>query len=328
MTKFVGIAFVLMMAFNSNAQSNIRFSQLNFAQGINNPAALALDGRIMVDMMARNQWFGVDGAPWTFALNGQYELMSDMAVGFNVYHDRIGATETTSFAGQYAYRALFENARALAFGVGIGADNYILDYASTTTTQAFDPAFANSYYRLMFNSSVGAYYYSPKFYAGFSMPSMFNPGFITSSNKGKLVFDPHYYFSIGFYLGSKRYTFNPNIQIKAVPNAPLAGDIVLRNTFSGRFSFVLGYRTENSLIAGFDMLITPMLRAGYSFNYDVGRLARVKGVSNELYIGLAFPYRNDRYDFGKRQYINNKGTFKTDYRRRTNRHNKRRVIHR
>jgi type IX secretion system PorP/SprF family membrane protein len=309
------------------AQSNVRYSQLNFAQGMNNPAALALDGSIMVDIIARNQWMGVEGAPMTFAMNGQYELMSDMAVGLNVFHDRIGVTETTSFQGQYAYRLLFNNARALAFGVGVGADNYILDYAGSATTTAFDPAFARSHSRVVFNSSVGAYYYSPKFYAGFSMPQMYTPGFKTSG-KATINLDLHYYLSTGFYLGQGNYVFNPHFQLKAVPNAPLAGDIVLRNTFMNRFSIVLGYRTENSLIAGFDVLITPMVRAGYSFNHDVGRLSSVKGISNELYIGMAFPYRNSREDFGGRRYIGRKGGFKSDYKRTTNRNNKRRLIHR
>jgi hypothetical protein len=129
-------------------------------------------------------------------------------------------------------------------------------------------------------------------------------------------------------LGSGNYVFNPHIQVKAMPNTPLAGDLVLRNTFMNRFSVNLGYRTENSLIAGFDVLITPMVRAGYSFNHDIGRLAGVKGISNELYVGMAFPYRNSREDFGKRRYISNKGGFKNDYRRKVNRNNKRRLIHR
>lgn len=327
MIRVLIIALFFSFSSETFGQSNMRLSQLNFAQGMNNPAALAYDGEIMVDMVARNQWFGVDGAPWTFALNGQYELMSDMAVGLNVYHDRIGVIETTSFSGQYSYRLLFENARALNFGLGLGADNFILDYASSTTTMLNDPAFAASYYRLVFNSSVGLYYYSPSFYVGASMPSMFNPTF-NNNGKASLVLDPHYYLSAGFYFGSGNYTFNPHLQIKAVRNAPIAGDLILRNTFMGRFSLVLGYGTENSLIAGFDILISPMVRAGYSFNYDVGRLSRVKGVSNELYLGLAFPYRNDRNDFGKRRYVGNKGSFKNDYRRKTNRVNNRRLIHR
>lgn len=304
------------------SQTAIRFSQLNFLQGVNNPAALSIDGAIMVDMVARNQWMGVDGAPSTFALNGQYELMDEMAVGLNVYHDIIGVNQTTNISGQYAYRLFLQNGNALAFGLGLGVDSRISDFASTQTTIANDPAFASSYSKVKFQSSVGVYYYSPIFYAGFSIPQMFRNDFSANPNNA-FIAGFEYYLSTGFYISAgEKFTFNPHIQVKAVKDAPVAGDILLRNTFVNRFSIVLGYRTENSIIAGFDMLITPYFRAGYSFNYDVGSLTRIKGVSNELYIGIAFPYRNDRKDFGKRIYINRKGGFKTNYRRRAHRYKK------
>jgi len=298
------------------AQTGVRFSQLNFLQGVNNPAALSIDGSIMVDMVARNQWMGIDGAPTTLGLNAQYEILNDMAVGLNVFHDRIGVHQTTAVSGQYAYRLFFDNnVNALAFGVAAGIDNKISDYASTQTTIANDPAFASSFSRVKFNASVGVYYYSPTFYVGLSIPQMFQNDFSTSDNNS--VFSGfHYYLSTGFYISlGENYTLNPHIQVKAVQNAPIAGDLILRNTFMNRFSIVAGFRSEQSIIVGADFLITPMFRAGYSFNYDVGSLSRIKGVSNEIYLGIAFPYRSDRSDFGKRIYINKKGGFRSDYRR-------------
>jgi type IX secretion system PorP/SprF family membrane protein len=300
-------------------QTGIRFSQLNFAQGINNPAAIAFDGQIMVDMIGRSQWMGFDGAPNTFALNGQYEIEGDMAVGLNVFHDRIGVNQTTAVSGQYAYRLFTQTGRVIAMGVGLGIDNHIIDYGSSTTTIPDDPAFMNSYSRVLFQASVGGYYYAPRFYAGVSLPEIFQPRF-ESSGKARPRPLLQYYFNAGWFIsGGENYTFNPNIQVKAVENAPLAGDLILRNTFMGRFSVVVGYRTEHSVIAGIDMLITPMLRAGYSFNHDVGKLARAKGMSNELYIGMAFPYRNSRNDFDRRRYVSTKGGFKRTYRKHQNR---------
>ena len=318
--KLIKLFIVLIIAQQSFAQSNIRFSQINFAQGINNPAALAFDARIMVDMIGRNQWFGFDGGPSTFALNGQYELDGDMAVGLKVFHDRIGVARTTAVSGQYSYRMYTQSGGIFSLGIGLGIDDHSLDYASTQTITPNDPAFRNSYYRTMFQASVGAYYYGPRFYLGVSAPEIFRPRF-DAGGKGKMWPEPHYYLSTGFFFSNAdgSYTFNPNIQVKGLANAPVAGDIILRNTFRGRFSLIAGFRTEMSIIAGVDMLITPMLRAGYSFNHDVGNLATAKGMSNELYVGLAFPYRDDRSAFDKRRYVSNKGGFKRTYRKSQNR---------
>lgn len=306
---------VFLSASVSIAQNNIRFSQLNFVQGMTNPAAIAVDGRIMVDLIARNQWFGFDGAPTTFGVNGQYELDEDMAVGLNVYNDRIGVHQTTAISAQYAYRIFTQYGNAVAFGLGLGVDDHIIDYASASTTVANDPAFANTYARLTFNGSFGIYYYSPSFYIGGSIPEIFAPKF-DEVGKLKLKLEPNYYLSTGVYINrGGKYCLNPHLQVKAMVNTPIAADLILRNTIISRFSIVVGYRTEQSIVAGVDMLITPMVRAGYSFNYDVGPLSRIKGASNELYVGIAFPYNNSRDDFGRRRYVSTKGGFKRTYKR-------------
>ena len=93
----------------SFGQNTPRFSQFNFAQGVNNPAALAIDSKIMVDMLFRHQWFGLEGAPTTGALNAQFELYHDMAAGLNVSYDLIGVNHATHVSGQYAYRAYFDS---------------------------------------------------------------------------------------------------------------------------------------------------------------------------------------------------------------------------
>ena len=129
----------------------------------------------------------------------------------------------------------------------------------------------------------------------------------------------HYMLSTGFYIDAgENYTFNPHIQIKGAVNTPLSADLILRNTF-GLWSFIVGYRTENSIIAGVDFLLTEYFRVGYSFNYTIDRLASTKASSNELYLGFAFPYRSDRYDFGRRRYIDGKGKPRNDWKKNSQR---------
>jgi len=321
------LLFTLFLLIASNglfAQNTIRFAQINFAQGINNPASLAYDGKIMADLIVRNQWYGFDGAPTTIAFNGQYEIDADMAVGLNVFHDRIGAEMTNSFAGQYAYRINLDSYRSLAFGIGLGLDNKVVNFRETSTTLADDPTFSNeSYSRVFFNGSIGIFYNAPKFYVGASIPKLFQ-NTRDGLDRGFRSNFWHYYMSTGLYLGSKRYTFNPNLQIKAAMNTPIAADLILRNTFVNRFSVIVGYRTENSIIAGVDFLISQYARIGYSFNYDIGKLSKVKGMSNELYLGLAFPYNNDRTGFSKRKYVGRKGNPKREYRQRSSKKQKNR----
>ncbi len=315
MMKFTLIFAICLSTFSSFAQNTTRFAQLNFAQGVNNPSALALDGSFMVDLIMRHQWLGVEGAPTTIALNGQYELDNDNAIGFNYFYDRIGAQQLHSFNGQYAYRIRFSSDRFLALGASIGIDNRVISFTGSQLNDPNDPAFstAGAYSRVFFNASFGIFYNASNFYVGASIPKLFQNTRIGN----EAGFQPprwHYYMTMGGYIpigGS--FTFNPHMQLKVAYNAPIAADLILRNTFVNRFSIVVGYRTEQSLIAGVDFLVSQNFRLGYSFNYDIGPLSKVKGMSNELYLGFAFPYNSDRYNFGKRRYLSGKGSYKGDY---------------
>lgn len=308
------ILFTLILCFGHfvSGQNTVRYSQLNFAQGINNPSAIAIDGSIMCDFIFRNQWFGVEGAPTSVAFNGQYEFNQNMAGGLVASYDRIGVNQVSTINLQYAYRLHFDYSRSLAMGLGVGIDNTVSFLAQSSVNQTNDPVFSQSYGRTYFNGNFGIFYNASVFYIGASIPKLFQ----TTHVGTEPAFQPprwHYYVSTGFYIDAgENFVFNPHLQIKGAINTPLQGDVILRNSFFNRFSIVVGYRSENSIIAGFDVLFAGRARIGYSFNYDVGPLARTKGASNELYLGLAFPYHSDRSDFGARRYLNNKGTSRHD----------------
>lgn len=305
----------LFLSFSMNAQNTMRFGQLNFAQGFSNPAAIAIDGRVMVDFLFRNQWAGIDGAPVTGGLNAQYEINNGMAVGLTASYDKIGSSQTGSVAAQYAYRIHFDGNRSLIMGLGLGVDNTVNFLANATLTSTYDPAFEYNYGRSFFNGSFGLYFNAPNYYIGASIPRLFqNDPF--GPDRG---FQPprwHYYLNSGLYIDAgENFVFNPHIQVKMGMNIPVQGDLILRNTFYNRFSFVLGYRSENALIAGIDVRLNGYMRLGYSFNYNLGRLSKVMGASNDVYLGFAFPYHNNRSDFGNSRYYTKKGGSRFDYSR-------------
>lgn len=313
MKKLIVILCLFVSGYVSS-QNNFRMAQFNFAQPFFNPSLLCFDAPIMVDMFARKQWHGFDGAPTTFGLSGQYEIDQDMAVGLTSFHDRIGINNTTSVQGQFAYRIPFNFVNILSFGVGAGIDQKTSDLASVSTIDANDVAFSQSYSSVFFNASFGVSFATPQYYVGLGMPQLFQNNFESK----EASFNPrrwHYYLSGGAYWGDPDlYVFNPHLAVKYVKSAPIQVDLILRNTFRRKFSFIVGYRTENAIVAGFDLTIANRFRIGYSANYNIGRLSNLMALSSEIYIGLGFPYHRDRDDFFYRKYVNKKGGFKRNYR--------------
>ncbi len=294
----------------SHSQNLYRFGQYNFTKNIYNPAALGADASITGDLVYRNQWRGIDGAPQTAAFNASYDINSSMAVGINFHNDRVGLQQTNSFSAQYSYRLLFDERKYLAFGIGVGSDNYSWNLNSANTTVANDPAFAGSYSVFRFNSAFGIYYRTSRFYAGFSIPQLFQNTSQFSRLEPKQF---HYLFISGYYFElSDDFILTPSVQLKLVPNAPVQADVLLRGIYQF-MGLSIGYRSENSLLIGVDCMIKEKVRLGYMFNYDIGLLAQVKGGSSEIYIGMGLPYYFNKTERSK--YIGKNGGFSKGYKK-------------
>ncbi len=320
MKKGLLILALIALALPMQAQNVYRYSQFNFLKSMYNPGALASDARLSADLVYRNQWVGLAGAPTTIGMNVASELTSNMALGINFCSDKIGLNQSTSVSAMYAYRAIFGDRHYLSLGLGLGADNVVFDYAAASTTMPNDPAFSQSYNLWKLNASLGAYYRMPKGYIGLSVPQLFQQ--TPSGTESGFNIPRWHYMLIGGYffeIGENAY-FNPNIQIKYTKNAPIQGDILLRGVF-GSVGVSLGYRTENALIAGADFMIGGKFRVGYSFNYGIGSLTRVKGASHEVHLGFGLPYYFSSDSFGGQKFLGKKGKFRRNYQLRYNRSN-------
>jgi type IX secretion system PorP/SprF family membrane protein len=318
MKKGLLILLLLLLTLNSKAQNVFRYSQFNFLKSMYNPAALATDARLTADMVYRNQWVGLAGAPTTIGLNVASELTSDMALGLNFCSDQIGLNQSTSISGMYSYRIFFDERKYLSLGLGVGADNVISDLAAASTTMPNDPTFSQSYNLWKLNASFGAYYRTSNGYIGLSVPQLFQQ--TPKGNESGFTIPRWHYMVIGGYyfeLGENAY-FNPNFQIKYTKNAPIQGDLLLRGVF-GSVGVSLGYRTENALIAGADFMLAGKFRVGYSFNYGIGSLTRVKGASHEVHLGFGLPYYFSNDSFGGQKYVGRNGRFKRNYKMRYHR---------
>lgn len=303
------------------AQNTTRFSQFNLAKGLLNPGAVGTEAQYSAELLYRYQWLGMDGAPQTIGFVGAWEIIPTMAVGLNFIHDQVGITQTNQISASYGYRLFFNDEQYLAFGANAGVENVNVKYDEVVLNTSEDFAFARGYNRWVFNAAFGMHYSGPRMYAGFSIPKLVQNNFRGIDN-GFRMNRFHYYFNSGFYIGEGNYVFNPAIQIKATRNAPVQGDILLRNIFNGTFAFTLGYRSENAVIAGFDFMVANKMRFGYSFNYNIGAIRTYAGTGHELYIATGLPFYYDENKFGRRKYLNRKGAYTREVKRRDRWRNK------
>ncbi len=305
------------------AQSDVRFSQIHVAKSLINPGAYGSEADISVDMIYRNQWTTQKGAPSTFGFTGSYVITPSHSVGLNFINDQIGVAKSNQFLVGYAYKLNFNDDQSLSFGANVGFENITNDYNSLYVIEQGDQVFEERYSNFRFQAGFGMYYNGPKMHIGYSLPFLFNNVNFGDQDgiRPKLW---HHYITAGFYFNNKKgnYTFNPTLQIKVVPNAPIQGDLLLRNVFNRSFSFNLGYRSSNAITGGLDFMFGNMFRLGYSANYNLNRFVGFAATSHEIHLGFGFPYYYQTNDFKNSKYMKN-GNFTKNYQRKYKKYRRR-----
>ena len=291
------------------AQNDIRFSQFNVAKGLINPGAYGSEADLSFDAIYRNQWTTQKGAPATFGFTGSYKISPNHSVGLNFINDQVGIAKSNQVLVGYAYHLNFNDDQSLSFGANIGFENIVNDYSSLYVIDQGDEVFEQRYSNMRMQAGFGMYYKGPSMYIGYSLPFLFNNVNFGEQNGIKPALW-HQYLTAGFFFTSesKNYIFNPQVQVKYVPNAPIQADLLLRNVINGVASINVGYRSENAITGGFEFMVSNMFRFGYAMNYNLNRFAGFAATSHELHIGFGYPYYYNNNQFQKRKYLQ-KGDF-------------------
>lgn len=304
------IAFATLFASLSFGQMQSRYSQNYLTTSFFNPAGGAVNADFTADVLYRNQWLGVDGAPDNIMANVSSLVTDNLSVGINFLNDRIGEYQEIDAQANVAYRFVTSDRSYINMGLGLGINNTSVDLQSVNTTQLNDPTFAASRSKLGFGASFGLLAKIDKLEVSLAIPQLVQNN-IDGTDNG---FKPNLF----HYFISSKYTavinddiaIQPSVLLKLVSNSPVQADINARLIVQDMIGFTIGYRTENALNIGLDYTIAQKFRIGYSFNFDVGRIAQYKNTSHEVYLGFGLPFYKDTDPFTKRKYLRSGGNFK------------------
>jgi len=244
--KYISLTIVIIVITStaSHAQFEPQFTQYMFNEMFINPAYAGSREQVSATMVYRNQWVGLDGAPKTQTASIHGPLMNKkLGVGLSVMNESIGVTKEFSVNVNYAYRLQFR-ASSLAFGLQGGLINHQENLSEVVTNEENDPEFLyNTPKVLIPNAGFGMYYNSDRFYAGISIPRMFENK-ISGDGTGDVTNDLnietwHYYITSGYIFPvSDEVKLKPTMMIKAVSGAPVVGDFSLNALFKEKIWMV------------------------------------------------------------------------------------------
>ena len=182
-SKFVIGALLSITACTVSAQEFPIYNQYYFNYYLVNPALAGANDCHYFMLTHKQQWLGIDDAPYTTSLSYQGRLPRNVGLGAYIYNDANGYSRQQ--AGQITvayhiplsdgakYKKAVSRDRQLSFALSAKLYNYgISDKAELQKLAEGDKAMEDLDDLLAFNVNVGAYFTSYGFFTGLSMTNL------------------------------------------------------------------------------------------------------------------------------------------------------------
>lgn len=276
-----------------SAQQDPLFSQYMFNKLAVNPAYAGSRDVLTLDALYRYQWVNIDGGPQTFSASLHTPTRNEhIGLGVNVYHDAIGPTVNQGAMASFSYRILFPQSK-LSFGISAGVKYSDVLWSRITTLQGEDPLLqAPLKNKAVPDASFGIYYYSKKYYVGFSSKQLFQNQMGVVTVKGEQQFTKllrHFYGMAGAaFPVSDELVFRPSVLVKFVQNAPPQMDLNASFMIANTFWVGASYRTEKAMSFMTEFNLSESLRLGYSYDYWFNELQTCNKGSHEIRLSFDF----------------------------------------
>jgi type IX secretion system PorP/SprF family membrane protein len=270
-----------------------------------NPAFAGCHDALSATISYRDQWVGFKDAPKSYMLSIHTPIYNDrIGLGLLIDKNSIGIFKETSFIGNYAYRVELYDGK-LALGLGFGVTAYNIAWNELNATDADDVLLINNPASAILPTfSLGAYYYTRKYFIGISLPLLLSHEIDQSTGKYKIKnnFSGYNYFFAGGYEVriNPRVKLLPSILIKYHPDNDIQIDYSTQINLNDRIWIGIGYRNKNILIGMFQYQINYQLRMAYSYDFDLGSIGRYRNGSHEIVLNYIFKYA--RNVIGPRQF--------------------------
>ena len=270
-----------------------------------NPAFAGCQDALSLTASYRNQWVGFNDAPKSYILSVHMPVFNDrVGLGLLIENNSIGIFKETSFVGNYAYRMELQEGK-LALGLGFGVTIYNTAWNKLVAADANDIQLMTSPTSAVLpNFSLGAYYYTKKYYIGVSMPLFLSYEMDKNTGKYKIgnnFSGSNYFFTTGYEVGiSPQVKFLPSLLIKYHPDNAVQIDYNAQINLKDRIWMGICYRNKDILVGMLQCQLNYQIRMAYSYDYDFSSIGKYLNGSHEIVLNYIFKF--ERKVIGPRQF--------------------------
>ncbi len=319
MKRIVYIGLLITYCMTAQGQQLPLYSQYLYNKFLINPAVAGSDGYTSVNLTAREQWVGYEGAPRTFSFSLQtrmlkrsyilkqtnarrqiYRPKTDGRVGLGgyVFSDRNGLVNRTGVQASYAYHLWLRNTTQLSMGLAFTAYHYKIDETQLNFEDPNEP-WLNSDLRVGIfvpDAIFGVYLLNPKYSFGFSADQLFEASAKIGDDayKNFKLYRHYYLFGSYNFVLNTRMDIEPSFIFMMSDQLKPQADIGLTYNYTQGFWAGLAYRTSGAIIANVGIRYTNIF-IGYAFDFTLQEIQRITYGTHELTVALKFGDNSRKY---------------------------------
>ena len=281
----LSIICALAMAGSSMAQQKPVLSQYMFSGLLLNPAYAGRHEYTSFTAMYRDQWINVPGSPKLATFTGQTGFKDRrIGAGFLISEDDIGVHNNLSVYGNYAYFIEFPSGAKFSMGLQGGLDILRSDWTQLNLMDQNDRVFNGSEVNYFPNFGTGVFYYTNKFYTGFSVPYILtNRRTKTDDFFRDVRHSRNYYLTAGNVFDvTPKLKIKPSMLLRIEDNMPLAIDLNANLYYDEIIDIGLSYRQGDAVIGILGLQLNKYIKFSYAYDYIISKLTSYTNGSHEL----------------------------------------------
>ncbi|MEM9820364.1 MAG: PorP/SprF family type IX secretion system membrane protein [Bacteroidota bacterium] len=317
MTRFLLLAFILSLCIPLSAQQLPLFTQYGEQVGLVNPAAVSNDfllyeHNVSFGASYRRQWLGLESAPKTQSIRGEYIFADTEGIGLiaggHLINDQTGPTGFTGIYGRIA--GIFSDDpydSGISAGFSLGLVQYRVNISDIKFLELNDVLITEDQSQLYPDVGFGVYAYKrlsgggwlddSQVYGGISVPQLFGLDLEFKDDNDQFFTRrlQHFYGLLGLikYLDDGKY-IQPSIWVKYVPNVPVNIDFNFRYQLATNFWLGTGASTagtvhlETGVILGEEAGYGNHFKVAYGFDYSFRTFGPAAGTTHEINLFYSF----------------------------------------
>lgn len=256
-----------------------------------NPASAGIEDEIPIRLNFRQQWQGLQDAPYTQTLSSNAFAGRNMGLGLVIYNDVAGPSRNTGLQASVARHFALdgEGKRWLSFGLSLLLYQYKFDVNSLRTDQPNDPAvyaLSRQNSRLVPDAATGVYINDENGFIGLSALNLIESrSDIFTSPENPNTVGRTYYLIAGYRFPlTERFSLEPVALAKMSDAKTWQADVMIKANYDkywGGFS----YRTHDAASILVGMRI-DMFSFAYSYDYPLNDLGVFNTGTHEVTVAV------------------------------------------